>query len=40
VTGKAGTWQRATIAVTASAPIRFTAFQGVELKNVFFRDGK
>jgi hypothetical protein len=39
-TGKAGTWQRVTIPVAASAPIRFTGFQGVELKNVFFREGK
>jgi hypothetical protein len=40
VTGKAGAWQRATIPVGASAPIRFAGFQGVELKNVFFREGK
>lgn len=37
VTGKSGAWHRVTVPVAASAPIRFAAFQGVELKNVFFR---
>jgi 3-keto-disaccharide hydrolase len=40
VTGKAGAWHRATVTVDSSAPIRFAGFQGVELKNVFYRDGK
>ncbi len=37
-TGKAGAWHRATVTADRAGPVQFPAADGVELKNLFFRE--
>ena len=39
MTGKAGSWNRAVVKVERPGPLHFPAVAGVELKNIYFRDG-